>query len=91
MKTCLYLLAVWLLMAPGALPADEPPIVFARAGHKATLPTGGDGGKAAGPVALWAFGQRWGQPLAVKQGAVQFLAPEVRVPVVLRLTPANDA
>ncbi|MGO8690096.1 MAG: hypothetical protein ACLQLG_10715 [Thermoguttaceae bacterium] len=91
MKTCLYLLAVWLVLAPAALAADELPIVFARAGHKATLPWGGDGGKAAGPMALWALGQRWGQPLAVNQGAVQFLAPDVRVPVVLRLTPANDA
>jgi hypothetical protein len=44
-----------------------------------------------GPVALWAFGQRWGEPLPVKQGAVQFLAPEVRVPVVFRVTAAGDA
>lgn len=75
MKTCLYLLAVWLVLAPAALAADELPIVFARAGHKATLPWGGDGGKAAGPMALWALGQRWGQPLAVNQARSSFWPP----------------
>jgi hypothetical protein len=77
-------------MAPGALRAGEPPIVFARAGHQATLPLG-DAGKSGGTVALWAFNQRWGQPLAVTQGAVRFLAPEVRVPVVFRLASTRDA
>ena len=53
MKTCTYLLALWLVAAPWALRAEELPVVFARSGQKVTLPVGGDDGKTGGPVALW--------------------------------------
>ena len=84
-------LALWLVAAPWALQAEELPIVFARSGQKVTLSVGGDDGKTGGPVALWTFGQRWGEPMAVRSGAVEVVAPRVRVPVVFRLMPTDDS
>ena len=90
MKTYIYLLAFWLVAASWPLQADEAPVVFARSGQKATLPVVSDIGKTSGPVALWAFGQRWGEPVMVKNDAAEFVAPKVRVPVVFRLSPVRD-
>ena len=89
MKTYTYLLAFWLAAVPWPLAAEELPILFARSGQKAAIPVRGDDGKSGRPVALWAFGQRWGEPATVKSGAVEFVAPKVRVPVVFRLIPAD--
>lgn len=91
MQTFTCLLAFCLAAAPRPLQADEAPVVFARSGQKATLPVGGEHGKTGTPVAIWAFGQRWGEPATVKDDAVEFVAPEVRVPVVFRLSPVSDA
>ena len=52
-------------------------------------PVGGDDGKTAGDAVLWAFGQRWGEPVTVKDGAVEFVAPKVRVPVVFQVVSVN--
>jgi len=90
MKAFLYLLAFWLLAAPWALPAEELPIAFARGGRKVTLPIGGDDGKTDGLPALWAFGRRWSEPVTVKDGTAELVAPPVRVPVVFRLAPTHD-
>jgi hypothetical protein len=83
-------LATLLAATAWPLRAAESPVVFARSGQKATLPLGGDHGKSGGPVALWAFGQRWGEPLTVKNNAAEVAAPKVRVPVVFRLSPIDD-
>ena len=56
------------------------------------VPIGGDHDAAVKAVALAAFGRRWGEAATVIGGTAEFLAPEVRVPVVFRLTPLdNDA
>ncbi len=88
MKTCTYLLAFWLAAAALPLEADEAPVVFARSGQKAKLPVGGG---ARGTVALWAFGQRWGEPVTAKDNAAEFVAPNVRVPVAFELISGRDA
>jgi hypothetical protein len=87
-KTYRCLLAFWLAAAPWSSQANEVPVVFARSGQKTALPVGGDPGR---PVALSAFGQRWGEPVTVKNSAAEFAAPKVRVPVVFRLSPAQDS
>lgn len=86
MKPILYLLTFWLAAAP----ADAAPVVFARSGRTVTLPAFSPSGKIDGPVALWAFGQRMGEPATARDGKVEYAAPKVRVPVVFQLTPAND-
>ena len=48
-------------------------------------------GKPGRPVALWAFGRPWGEPTIAKSGAVEFVAPKVRVPLVFRLIPRDDS
>jgi hypothetical protein len=91
MKTYTYLLTLWLVATPWALRAEELPIAFARSGQKVTLSVGGDDGKIGGSVTLWTFGQQWGEPVALKSGAVEVVAPRVRVPVVFRLIPTHDS
>jgi len=79
------------IVAASALQAAELPIAFARSGQQITLPLRGDKGKQEdGSFALWALGQRWGQPLTARNGAVELTAPKVRVPVVFRLMAANN-
>ena len=90
MKAFLALLSLWLATAAGALRADEASLAFARSGQKLTLPLRGADGRSAGPVALWAFGRRWGEPAPVKNGAVEFMAPTVRVPVVFQMAAEKD-
>lgn len=85
------ILAFCLALASLPLQAGETPIIFARSGQKITLPVGGDNGKTGKPVSLWAFGQRWGEPVRVKNNAAEFVAPKVRVPVVFRLGPVRDS
>jgi hypothetical protein len=91
MKDHIYFLAFWIAAAPWGLEAEELPIVFGRSGQSLTLSVGGDEGKTVGSVALWAFGQRWGKPMMVKGGAVEIVAPSVRVPVVFRVMPTHDS
>jgi hypothetical protein len=90
MKGYTHFLVLLLCAAPRVSPAEELPIVFARSGQQATLPAG-DAGKAGGSVVLSAFGQRWGQPAAVKNGRAEFVTPKVRVPVVFGLISVPDA
>jgi hypothetical protein len=90
MKAFLALLSLWLATAAGALRADELAVTFARSGQKATLPLRGADSRSAGPVALWAFGRRWGEPAPVKNGAVELRAPTVRVPIVFQMAPEKD-
>lgn len=82
-----FLLQSVLLLAatPLALKAEELPIVFAHSGQRATIPVGGkDKG---GSITLWAFGQQWGKSIEIKNGAVEVIAPDVRVPIVFRVMP----
>jgi hypothetical protein len=89
MKAYTCLSALVLCALPRMSPADDLPIVFSRAGQKATVPVGGDRGATVKAVALAAFGRQWGEAATVRGGAAEFLAPEVRVPVVFRLTPPD--
>ena len=41
------------------------------------------------PWRLTAFGRQWSEAATVRGGVAEFLAPEVRVPVVFHLTPPN--
>jgi hypothetical protein len=84
--TPIYILAFW-LAAAFPLRADDVPIVFARSGQKTTVPVG----KASEAIALWAFGQRWGDSAMATNGTAQFVAPKVRVPVVFQVSPASDS
>lgn len=90
MGTYAYLPAVLLSAASWGLWVEEPPVVFARSGHRATLPIQGDPGTAVGPVALAAYGRQWARPVRAADGAVEFVAPEVRVPLAFQLVPAQD-
>jgi hypothetical protein len=91
MKAYTYLLALWLVAASWASQAEELPIVFARSDQKVTFLVEGDDGKAIGNAVLWTFGQRWGEPIEVRNGAVEMVAPTVRVPVVFRLKATRDS
>lgn len=86
MTTPIYILAFW-LAAAFPLRADDVPVVFARSGQKTTAPVG----KASEAMALWAFGQRWGDSAMATGGTAQFVAPKVRVPVVFQVSPASDS
>ena len=92
MKTCCHVLATMLLfgLAP-TIWAAEPLVVFAQSGQKVTLRIDGQGADANALVVLTADGQRWGEPMRAKDGAVELLAPKVRVPIVFRLASPQDA
>jgi hypothetical protein len=86
MKTCSCSSAFCLIVAASALQAAELPIAFAQSGQQITLPLRHDKGtQEDGSIALWALGQRWGQPLTAKNGAAELTAPKVRVPVVFQV------
>ena len=85
MKTCGCVSAFLLITTVSTLQAAELPITFARSGQKTTLLIRGDAGRQEKSIALWAFGQRWGTPSTIKNGASDLTAPKVRVPVVFRL------
>ena len=91
MKVYTYLVALWLVAAPWASQAAELPIVFARSGQKVTLSVEDDDGKTIETIVLWTFGQRWGEPIEARSGAVEMVAPTVRVPVVFRLTATHNS
>lgn len=90
MKTygCL-ILAIVLLASAGAWAADLTPVVFAHSGQKATMRVGSDA-KQASSLVLTAYGKRWGEPATVNSGAVEFVAPEVRAPIVFRPATVAD-
>jgi hypothetical protein len=91
MKTYRAILAAILLIGLSALTqANESPVTFVRSGQKATLPVG-QGDEKNRVVLLTASGQRWGEPVAVKSGVAEIVAPEARVPLVFRLATVNDA
>ena len=89
MKTHAYLLALWLVSASSTSQAAELPVVFARSGQKIAVSVGDDHRKALGGAVLWAYGHAWGKPVKEKDGAVEFTAPEVRVPVVFQVVSVN--
>jgi hypothetical protein len=84
------LLAFWLIATPQALQAGELPVYFTKAGLKTTISVSKIDGEIVENVALWTFGQPFGKPIEVKEGAVEITAPKVRVPVVFRLKATND-
>ena len=86
MKTCRHVLATILLFGLAqTIWAAESLVVFAQSGQKVTLRIDGQGADANALVVLTADGQRWGEPMRAKDGAVELLAPKVRVPIVFRL------
>jgi hypothetical protein len=89
MKAFAFLAALLLCAILRASLADEPPIVFSRSGCKAVVSVGDGVGGGIRSVALTAFGQQWEKLLTVRHGAAELLAPEVRVPSVLRLVPPD--
>ncbi len=86
-----WFLTIWLAAAPWALQAEELPIVFGRSGQKLTMVVRGDDGKPVDAVVLSAFGWRWAEPIVANGGAVEIVAPSVRVPVVFRMMPKHDS
>jgi len=90
MRTHPCLAAILLFAAPGGLRAEEPPVVFARSGCRVTVPANGGPSAAVGQVALVAYRRQWAGPVRAADGAAHFVAPEVRVPTVFRLVPAQD-
>jgi hypothetical protein len=84
-----YFLTFCLAAIPWILQAAELPIVFGRSGQQVTLADCGPTDEIVGPVALWTFGRRWGEPMVPKNGAVELIAPHVRVPVVFRMLPTS--
>jgi hypothetical protein len=92
MKTCRNAIAVILLFGfAQTLGAAESPVVFARSGQMATLSIGGREDEANGRVVLTAYGQRCGEPIIVKHGTAEFVAPKVRAPIVFRPASLQDA
>lgn len=84
-RTCACLASLWFTAAMAAAWAEEPAVTFARAGRKAVVSVGADAGKPDAKLVLTAFGQLWGEPARLKDGAAEFAAPRVRVPVVFRV------
>lgn len=82
---CVYLAALYLTTAMPAVRAGEPPVTFARAGRKAVLSLTPDAVKPDANLVLTAFGQPWSELPRVKDGTVEFAAPQVRVPVVFQV------
>ena len=89
-RTCAYLTALYLTAAMPAARAEEPPVTFARAGRHATVALENDAAKPNATLVLTAFGQPWGEPARVKDGTVEFAAPQVRVPVVFRVVALDN-
>ena len=91
MRTCCNALAAMLLFGLAQTTwAAEPAVVFARSSQKATLPISGRGDEEIGLVVLTAKGQRWGEPANVKDGMAEFVAPDVRAPMVFRPASLKD-
>ena len=84
-RICAYLAAVCLTAATAAARAEEPPVTFARAGRQAVVPIGAEAARPGAKLVLRAFGQAWGEPAGVKNGAAEFTAPRIRVPVVFQV------
>ena len=79
-----------LYAVPWVSRAEGPPLVFAQAGHRWRFRSAAIARPPSASVTLAAFGRQWGEPVPIRNGAAALVAPDVRVPVVLRLTPAND-
>jgi len=90
MRAFLCFLAVWLMTAPAATQAERS-ARFARSGQKVTIGLDRDDGRATEPLALAAYGRQWKVPMATKDGAVEFIAPQVRVPVAFQLVTGPPA
>lgn len=74
-----------------ALRANDLPMVFARSGQKARLPVSDAGGQADQRFSLWALGRQWGEELSAKDGAIEIVAPQVRVPVAFQLVSSRQS
>ncbi len=84
------LLALYFTAAVTAARAEEPPVVFARGGRRTAVPIGADWVEPGTKLVLTAFGRPWGEPARVEDGAAEFLAPAVRVPVVFRVVALDE-
>ena len=84
------LLALCLAATVTAARAEGPPVVFARGGRRTAVPIGADRVEPGTKLVLTAFGRPWGEPARVEDGAAEFLAPAVRVPVVFRVLAVDE-
>jgi len=86
----MHILAIWLIAMPGTLRSGETPVVFARSGQRFSLPASIGYKSHQGPLAFWAFGKPWGEPMVMEDDKVEFVAPSVRVPIVFQLKSNRD-
>ena len=79
-----------LLAAAPVAPGNELPVTFARCGMAVPVRLQRTEDQPAGTVVLRVYGSVCGEPAPVDDSVAELKIPEVRVPVVFRVTPENN-
>lgn len=90
MRAYAYIVAIGFVAFARASYAGESPVVFARSGQETTISVGNHDDRSIGAVGLWTFGQKWGEPIEVRNGVIEIMATKVRAPLVFRLKATHD-